>query len=117
MDIGQDGQAGALADGAEDAAALNQPRAAKAFDRGAVRLVVTRLENVRDAEVGGNALDGVGHGAGVLLGLDDTGAADEEEPAASHGDPMGSIADVEGIGHRCYLTIAAARSALPQRRA
>jgi hypothetical protein len=62
-----------------------------------VRLVVAGLEDVRDAEVGGDALDGVGHGAGVLLGLNDAGAADEEEFASAYRDLMGSVADIEGV--------------------
>jgi len=85
-----------LCDGAEDAAAFREPRAAEAADRCSVGLVVAGLEDVGDAEVGGDALDGVGHGAGVLLGLDDAGSGDEEELAAAYGD----VADVEWIGHR-----------------
>ena len=55
--------------------------AAEAFDAGAVGLVVAGFEDEGNAEVGGDALDGVGHGADVGFGLDDAGAGDEEEPA------------------------------------
>ena len=96
MDVSQNGQAGALADGSEDAAAFDEAGAAEAADGGAVGFVVAGFEDVGDAEVGGDALDGVGHGAGMLLGLDDAGAGDEEELAAAYGD----VADVERIGHR-----------------
>ncbi len=105
VDVGEDGEAGGFGDGAEDAAAFGEAGAAEALDGGAVGLVVAGFEDVGDAEVGGDALDGVGHGAGVGLGLDDAGAGDEEELAAAYGD----VADIEGIGHRCYLTIVAER--------
>jgi hypothetical protein len=95
MDIGENGQTGAVADGPKDAATVNQPRAAKALDRGAVRLVVARLEDVWDTEVGGDALNGIGHRAGVLLRLDDTGAADEKKPAAAGGNVMGGLSNIE----------------------
>ena len=56
-----------------------RPGPRKLVTGGAVGLVVAGFEDVGDAEVGGDALDGVGHGAGVLLALDDAGAGDEEE--------------------------------------
>jgi hypothetical protein len=68
-------------------------------DGGSVGFVVAGFEDVGDAEVGGDALDGVGHGARVGLGLDDAGACDEEEFAAAYGDG----ADIEGVGHMCYF--------------
>ena len=96
VDVGEDGEAGGFGYGAEDAAAFGEAGAAEAADGGAVGFVVAGFEDVGDAEVGGDALDGVGHGAGVLLGLDDAGTGDEEEFAAAYGD----VADVEWIGHR-----------------
>ena len=96
VDVGEDGETGALRYGAEDAAAFDEAGAPEAANGGAVGFVVTGFEDVGDAEVGGDALDGVGHGAGVLLGLDDAGASDEEELAAAYGD----VAYVEWIGHR-----------------
>ena len=105
VDVGEDGEAGGFGYGAEDAAAFDEAGAAEAADGGAVGFVVAGFEDVGDAEVGGDALDGVGHGAGVLLGLDDAGAGDEEEFASAYGD----VADVEGMGHRCYLTIVGGR--------
>jgi hypothetical protein len=42
------------------------------------------------------------------LRFKDTGASDEEELAPANRDLMRGLADVEGIGHVCYLTIAAA---------
>ncbi len=95
VDVGEDGEAGGFGYGAEDAAPFGEAGAAEAADGGAVGLVVAGFEDVGDAEVGGDALDGVGHGAGMLLGLDDAGAGDEEELAAAYGD----VADVEWIGH------------------
>ena len=70
-------------DGAKDARALRDAGAAEAMNRGAVRLVVAGFEDVRDVKVGGDALDGVGHAAGVCLGLNDAGAGDEKERAAA----------------------------------
>ncbi len=100
VDVGEDGEAGGFGYGAENAAAFGEAGAAEASDGGAVSFVVAGFEDVGDAEVGGDALDGVGHGAGVVLGLDDAGAGDEEEFAAAYGDG----ADIEGIGHMDYLT-------------
>ncbi len=99
MNVGEDGQAGALADGAEDAAALDQTRAAKALDGGAVRFVVARLEDVRNAEIGDDALDGISQHARVALGFNHAGTSDKEESAAPNGDLMRGAADVEWIGH------------------
>ncbi len=67
VDIGQYGQAGAVADGAQDAAALSQPGTAKALDGGTVGFVVTGFEDVGNAKVGGDALNGVGQHARVSL--------------------------------------------------
>jgi len=101
VDVGEHGQAGALGDGAQDAAAFGEAGTAKAPERGAVGLVVAGLEDVGDTEIGGDARDGVGQRAGVGLGLDDAGAGDKEEPAAAYGD----AADVEWIaGHKGYLS-------------
>ena len=98
VDVGEDRKAIGLRDGAEDACAFCDAGAAEGVDGGAVRLVVTGFEDVRNLEIGGDALDGVGHAAGVRLGLDDAGAGDEEERAAAERD----AAEVEagGVRHR-----------------
>jgi hypothetical protein len=98
VDVGEDGEAVLLGDAAEDACAFSEAGAAEAVDGGAVGLVVAGFEDVGDAEVGGDALDGVGHAAGVRLGLDDAGAGDEKQRAAADGD----AAEVEagGVRHR-----------------
>ena len=80
---------------AEDARALLQAGAAETVDAGAVGLVVAGLEDVRDAEVGGDALDGVGQGARMGLGLNDAGAGDQEKLARA--DMYG--ADFKGVAH------------------
>jgi hypothetical protein len=109
VDVGEDGEAVGFGDGAEDACAFDESGAAEAVDGGSVGLVVAGLEDVGDAEVGGDALDGVGHHAGVGLGLDDAGAGDEEELAVADGD----VADLEGVvgcvTHKGYLTTAKER--------
>jgi len=61
VDVSKHGEAGGFGDCAEDACAFNQAGAAKTFHAGAVGLVVAGLEDVRDAEVACDALDGVGH--------------------------------------------------------
>ena len=95
--VGEDGKVRLFGDAAEDAGAFDEAGAAKARDRGAVGLVVGGLEDVGDAEIAGDALDGIGHHARVLLTLDDAGAGDEEELAAADRD----IADFEVVGaHR-----------------
>ena len=95
VNVGEDGEAGGFGYGAQDAATFGEAGAAEAADRGAVGFVVAGFEDVGDAEIGGDALDGVGHGAGVGFGLDDAGAGDEEELATAYGD----VADVEWISH------------------
>ena len=74
--VGEDGQAGVFGDAAEDARALFEAGAAKALDAGAVGLVVAGFEDVGNAEIGGDALDGFGDGARMGLGLDDAGTGD-----------------------------------------
>jgi hypothetical protein len=96
MDVSEDGQAGVFANSVEDSSTFDEAGAAKALDGGAVRLVVAGLEDIRDAKVGSDSLDGVGHHAGMLFGLDDTGTSDEKELAAANGD----CADFEGVVHR-----------------
>jgi hypothetical protein len=61
MHVGQHGQAGVFGQTAQDARAFDQARAAKALHAGAVGLVVAGLEDVGNAEVGGDALNGLGH--------------------------------------------------------
>ena len=82
-----------MCDRPQDARAFDEARAAKAADAGAVRLVVAGFEDVRNAEVGGDALDGIGERAGVGFGLDDAGPGDEKELAAADG----NRADIEGV--------------------
>ena len=84
MDVSEDGEASIFGDAAEDARALREAGAAKAFDAGAVGLVVAGFEDEGNGEIGGDALDGVGHGARMGFGLDDAGAGDEEKPTCAH---------------------------------
>lgn len=99
--IGQHGEAGFAGEAGKNACALKEAGAAKAFDAGAVGFVVACFEDVRDAEVGGDALDGVGHGAHVRLALDDAGAGDQEEATRSNLDR----ADFERIAHEGDFTV------------
>src|ERR1700724_802099 len=55
--VSKDWQAGTLRDGTEDACTFDQPGPAKAADTSPVCLVVARLENVRNTQVGSYALN------------------------------------------------------------
>jgi hypothetical protein len=98
VDVGQYGKACRLGDAAKDAGAFNDAWAAEAVDRGAIGFVVAGLEDVGNAQVGGDALDGIGHGAGVLFGLYDAGTGDEKELSVADGHGSGA-ADFEWMGH------------------
>jgi len=80
MHVGEDGQAGVSGDLAEDADTLSKARAAIALDAGAVGFVVAGLEDVRDAEIGSDALNGVCHFGGVGLAFNDAGSGDKKQP-------------------------------------
>jgi hypothetical protein len=97
VDVGEDGEAVRLGDGAQDAAAFFEARASKAGDRGSIGLVVAGFEDVGHAEVRGDALNGVGHFARVRFGLDDAGTGDEEELGAADGDGAGL--ELVGVAH------------------
>ena len=95
MHVGQHRQAGVLGDAAQNARALDEARPAIALHAGAVGLVVAGLEDVGNAEVAGDALNGLGHRARVGLGLDDARAGDQEELARADVDG----ADFKGVVH------------------
>ena len=77
--VGEDGEVRLFGDAAQDARAFGESGTAEARDRGAVGLVVRSLEDVGDGEVAGDALNGIGHEARMLLAFDDARAGDEEE--------------------------------------
>ena len=58
---------------------FDQSRPAKAFHAGAVGLVVAGFEDVRNAEIAGDALNGLGHAARVGLRLDDARSGNEKQ--------------------------------------
>ena len=84
VNVGEDGQAGVFSDAAKNARALRQARPSKTLHAGAVGFVVAGFEDEGDTKIGGDALDGLGHGARVGFGLDDAGSSDEEKPARTH---------------------------------
>ena len=102
---------------AENARPLFEAGSAKAFDAGAIGLVIAGFEDIGDAEIGCDALNGFGHGARMGLGLDDAGTGDEEEPARAdlHGP------DFKGVAHErdCNVqgSVARASAAGPSGRA
>ena len=64
---------------AEDAHAFFEAGAAKAFDAGAIGLVVAGFEDEWNGQVGGDTLNGFSNGARMSFGLDDAGAGDQEK--------------------------------------
>ena len=92
VDVGKDRDAVRGADGLEDAAAFGEAGTAKGADRGAIGLVVARFEEKREAEIGGDALEGVGQGAGVVFGLEHAGTGDQEELSGADG----HVAELKG---------------------
>jgi hypothetical protein len=80
VDISEHGNADLVANGAEDAEAVFDARAALGFARGAVGLVVARLENVSDAKCGTSALERLGNLEAKRLGLDHARAGKKEQP-------------------------------------
>jgi hypothetical protein len=95
--VGEDGEVCLFRDAPQNTCAFDEAGTAEARDGGAIGFVVGGLEDIVHAEIAGDALDGIGHHAGVLLAFDDAGAGDEEELSAADGD----AADFEVVlGHR-----------------
>jgi hypothetical protein len=82
--VGEDGQTRVAGDAAEDADALDESGTAKAFDAGAIGLVVAGFEDEGDVQVGRDALNRFCHGEGVRFRLDDAGAGNEKELPCAH---------------------------------
>ena len=95
VNVGEHRQSGFLFESAENAAALFEAGTAKAVDRRAVCLVVGGFKDVGNAEIRGNALDGVRHFAYVGFALDDAGPGNEKKPVSADGE----VSDVETV-HR-----------------
>ena len=83
VDVGEDRDAVALAHRGEDLEALLHARAPVGAEARAVGLVVARLEDEGDAELGRDRLDPRRHLVGVGGALDHAGAGDQEEPVAA----------------------------------
>jgi hypothetical protein len=95
VDVSKDWEAGVFGEAAKYGDAFFEAGAAETLYAGAVRLVVAGLEDVRDAEVGGDALDLLGHAPHVGFGLNDTWTGDEEQLARSDVDR----ANFKGVRH------------------
>jgi hypothetical protein len=95
VDVSEDRQGAFPREAAEDAHALGEAGAAKAVHAGAVCLVVAGFEDEGNAEIGGDALDGIGHGAHMGFAFDDAWAGDEKKTAAADMDRP----NFEGIAH------------------
>ncbi len=106
VDVGQDGDAGALAHAREDPQAFFEARAAEGSSRGAVGLVVRGLEDVGDADTARDVPDRDREVDRVGLALDDTGTRDEQQrTAAAHREPgkLESAARALTYHGRCRL--------------
>ena len=79
VNVGEDGTAKALFDSGENFQSLREAGAAKRFAAGPVGLVERRLEDERDAEVGGEADEVLRDGNGERVRLQDARPGDEEE--------------------------------------
>jgi len=101
MDIGKHRQPCGFGHATQDAAAFRKARPTKAADRGAIGLVITGFEYIGDAEIAGDALDGVCHLARVSFALNNARPSDEKETAGAN---MNS-ADFKFFDHESYLTI------------
>ena len=71
--------------------------AAKTFQRGAVGFVVGGLEDEREVQRAGDALNDLGHADGVVFAFDDARAGDQEEIA-------GADADVCRLGRKMGMS-------------
>ena len=95
VDVGEDGQARLPGQAAKYACALCKARATEALDAGAIGFIVAGFEDVGNAQVGGDALDGVCHGAHVGFTFNYAGASYEEKLACA--DMHGT--DFKGVAH------------------
>ena len=77
--IGQHRQSGRFSQPPQNGGAFFQARSAKAGHRGAVGLVIRGLEDIGDAEIGGNALDGVRHFAHMRFAFDHTRTGNKKQ--------------------------------------
>ena len=84
MNVGEDRQTGVFGEAAKDASSFHEAGTTETLYAGAIGLVVAGLEDVGNAEIGRDALDGFGHFACVGFGLDNAGTGDQEEPARAH---------------------------------
>jgi len=104
VDVGENGKAGGFSKAAQDGRAFFEAGTAEAGDGGAIGLVVGGFEDVRNAEVGGDALESVGHGADVGFALDDAGTGDEEEFGFAVDATDGNVGDLKVVNHSNYET-------------
>ena len=81
MHVGENGHADLLANGGENAKALVHAGTAEGMGGRAVRLVIARLEEIRNAELVRGLLHGGGDVDGHLLALEHAGAGDQKERA------------------------------------
>jgi hypothetical protein len=79
MHICQNGQAGGLRQAPQNSATLFQPWPAKTFHRRTIGFVEAGFENVWNAEIRGNALDGLCHCAYMRFTFDDARPGNQEE--------------------------------------
>jgi len=86
VNVGEDRHAGSLADAAEHAQPFGEPGAAERRARGAVRLVVRRLEHERDAGAAGDVAERERRVDRVRFAFDHARAGDEHQrrPADAH---------------------------------
>ena len=79
VNVGEDRTAEALFDSGENLEALREAGSAKRFAAGAVGLVERRLEDERNAQLGGEPDEVLRDGVGERLGFEHARPGDEEE--------------------------------------
>ena len=97
VDVGEDGDAEAFADGGEDGEALMQADASGGLGAGAVGFVEAGFVDEGDVGEAADLGEGVGHFEGVGFGFDLAGAGDEDEGSVV-GDDDVAHADLAGAG-------------------
>src|SRR6185369_2951078 len=84
MNVGEYGYAGLASNASENAQRFFDSEPAMSIDRGAISLIVRRLENVRDAQSLGDRGNSVGHLQSVSFAFDEAWSCDEEQVAAAN---------------------------------
>ncbi len=107
MNIGENGEPGHLLDASQHVEAGGEPRAAERRQRGAIRLVVRRLEDQRHPQPFADLLQRRGGGDSVCFALDDARPGDDGERVAGADGEGADLNHADGL-HQAWVTPAVA---------